>query len=140
MNFADITYSLPLANIFSGLEPSLAVILACVPLLRPLLGRSGNDSNPRSTPYQVSGPSRRGKLNHNQFGPLNDDASHHRLHPIGTKHEAEIGTFNGDQGEGHFASDVDSMETGEREAKAGRGKTLSRINVKREWAVSGKRN
>ncbi|PYI00339.1 hypothetical protein BO78DRAFT_268904, partial [Aspergillus sclerotiicarbonarius CBS 121057] len=40
MNFADITYTLPRANIFSGIEPCLAVTLTSVPMMRPLLGRS----------------------------------------------------------------------------------------------------
>ncbi|RAK99406.1 putative integral membrane protein [Aspergillus ibericus CBS 121593] len=41
MNFTDITFTLPRANIFSGIEPCLAATLACIPLMRPLLGRSG---------------------------------------------------------------------------------------------------
>ncbi|KAL2366308.1 hypothetical protein RJZ56_000765 [Blastomyces dermatitidis] len=38
----------PQQNIFSGLEPSVAVTLSCIPLLRPLLNRSkyGSDGTP----------------------------------------------------------------------------------------------
>jgi hypothetical protein len=56
MDFADITYSLPRANIFSGLEPSLAVCLACIPLLRPLFGmRSRRDAASDGTPPAPTG-------------------------------------------------------------------------------------
>jgi hypothetical protein len=40
MDFSDLTYSMPLANIWSGLEPSMAVTLCCIPLLRPLISRT----------------------------------------------------------------------------------------------------
>lgn len=45
VNYADITYSVTIPFIFTGLEPTLAVALPCIPLLRPLLGNcqySGN--------------------------------------------------------------------------------------------------
>ncbi|KAH8904243.1 hypothetical protein BR93DRAFT_930278 [Coniochaeta sp. PMI_546] len=45
MYLTDITYSIPQANIFSGLEPSVAIRLACIPLLRPLLGCTKGSSD-----------------------------------------------------------------------------------------------
>lgn len=38
INFADITYSVAMAQVWSALEPALAITLAYVPVLRPVLG------------------------------------------------------------------------------------------------------
>lgn len=38
VNFDDLTGTCAQALIYSAVEPSLAVVLACIPLLRPLLG------------------------------------------------------------------------------------------------------
>lgn len=40
LNFADMTYDGVLATLLSGLEPAVAIVLACIPLLRPLFVRS----------------------------------------------------------------------------------------------------
>lgn len=40
VNYNDITWSTPIPFIFSGLEPTLAVTLPCIPLLRPLLSQA----------------------------------------------------------------------------------------------------
>lgn len=45
VNYNDITYSTPIPFLFSGLEPTLAVTLPCIPLLRPLLGRTKYSPN-----------------------------------------------------------------------------------------------
>jgi hypothetical protein len=96
MDFTDLTYSIPPANIFSGLEPSVAVILACVPLLRPLLGRSKYSSD--GTAGYTSGsatPSKALELETGDgrpFQPLGDDSSQYRLRPLGPKHHAEVQT------------------------------------------------
>ncbi|KXJ87123.1 integral membrane protein [Microdochium bolleyi] len=39
MDYRDITYTIPKVNILSGLEPAVAIILACVIMLRPLTRR-----------------------------------------------------------------------------------------------------
>jgi len=85
MDFQDITYSLPPANIFSGLEPSMAVILACIPLLRPLLGRSisssgtggaSGDKKGLSTPSSaLEGNKLTAEDRKRPFEPLDDDSS-----------------------------------------------------------------
>ncbi|ROV99543.1 hypothetical protein VMCG_06338 [Cytospora schulzeri] len=38
VDMADVTYTVPMPIMWSALEPCLAITLACVPLLRPLLG------------------------------------------------------------------------------------------------------
>jgi hypothetical protein len=40
LDYNDITYNIPHALIFGALEPSVGIVLSCLPLLRPLLGRS----------------------------------------------------------------------------------------------------
>lgn len=52
LDFEDITWSLPLPAIFTGLEPSMAASLCCAPLLRPLL-RAGKRQ--RSSRVRVAG-------------------------------------------------------------------------------------
>ncbi|KAJ5496921.1 hypothetical protein N7463_008908 [Penicillium fimorum] len=92
MNFTDITYSIPLANIFSGLEPCLAVILASVPMMRPLLGRSAYTPELTARPSnKSSSPSRRSRsTGDSEFQPLQDDSSELCLRPIGPKHEVGV--------------------------------------------------
>ncbi|KAJ5479303.1 hypothetical protein N7530_004812 [Penicillium desertorum] len=137
MDFTDITYSIPTANIFSGLEPCLAVILASVPMMRPLLRRSAytpevtaRSSNKCSSP---SGRSR--STGDGEFQPLQDDSSELCLRPIGPKHEVGVAVQNlaetreiprrsGEPLEAGESRDVDQSE------KRGLG-----ISVKQEWAT-----
>ncbi|KAK0648617.1 integral membrane protein [Cercophora newfieldiana] len=96
MDFTDLTYSMPPANIFSGLEPSVAVILACIPLLRPLLGRT-KYSNDGTAGYASGSatPSKALELETGDgrlFQALADDSSQYRLRPRGPKHHAEVQT------------------------------------------------
>ncbi|KAI4592945.1 hypothetical protein KJ359_010197 [Pestalotiopsis sp. 9143b] len=52
MDYADLTYLAGLPSIYSVIEPALIITLACVPVLRPLLG--GNYSSQGT--YRGSGP------------------------------------------------------------------------------------
>ncbi|KXG47544.1 uncharacterized protein PGRI_014140 [Penicillium griseofulvum] len=92
MNFADITYSIPRANIFSGLEPCLAVILASVPMMRPLLGRSTYTPEVTACPSdRSSSASKRSRsTDDSEFQPLKDDSSELCLRPVGPKHEVGV--------------------------------------------------
>lgn len=54
LNFNDMTYEGVLATLLSGLEPAVAIALACIPLMRPLLGHRGN-ATPSRTGYDYSG-------------------------------------------------------------------------------------
>lgn len=92
MDFNDITYSIPLANIFSGLEPSIAVVLACIPVLRPLLGRSAHSPQASAQHYGHSGISADRNLSKNgMFEPLGDNGSEHQLRPVQVKTENSVG-------------------------------------------------
>ncbi|KAK8010117.1 integral membrane protein [Apiospora arundinis] len=101
MDYTDLTFSMKHANIFSGLESSAAITLACIPLLRPLFRWSGGYSHTGTalgakqvSPYssKSSENSQRGKgnfgdtdtipLEHlNNRGDDDDGSSECRLRP-----------------------------------------------------------
>ncbi|KAH1642612.1 hypothetical protein KXX39_007697 [Aspergillus fumigatus] len=87
MDFTDITYTIPRANIFSGLEPCLAVVLASVPMMRPLLGRSvytPNGTGPKSS-APSAGPKADAPAPGDGFQRLGDNSSQLCLQPLGQK-------------------------------------------------------
>ncbi|RYN43824.1 hypothetical protein AA0112_g238 [Alternaria arborescens] len=45
LDFTDMTYEGVLATILSGLEPAVAIVLACIPLMRPLFSNTRNAAN-----------------------------------------------------------------------------------------------
>ncbi|KAI9036935.1 putative integral membrane protein [Aspergillus affinis] len=95
MDFNDITFTLPRANIFSGVEPCLAVILSSIPLMRPLLGRS--TYTPEVTarrPTKSSAPSGPKPADDGGFQPLQDNSSQLCLQPMGGKHHANVAVQN----------------------------------------------
>lgn len=49
-----MTHNGVLATILSGLEPAIAIALACLPLLRPLLGRKNSGKNASTYGYGSS--------------------------------------------------------------------------------------
>ncbi|KAJ5691914.1 hypothetical protein N7462_001337 [Penicillium macrosclerotiorum] len=132
MDFNDITFTLPRANIFSGLEPCLAVVLASVPMMRPLLGRS--IYTPEVTaqgPTRSSGPSGGSRArSDSKFQQLNDDTSQLCLRPMGPKHE--VGVAVQDM---HRRSE-DTVATMESRRGADKSQNGSgEISVRHEWAV-----
>ena len=77
----------------------MAVILACIPLLRPLLGRntysngtSGATGNLKGciTPSAALNSKLTAENRKRPFEPLDDDSSQYRLRPLGPKHQAEV--------------------------------------------------
>src|SRR4051794_10623647 len=61
LHFEDMTYTGVLATILTGMEPSIALSLACIPFLRPLvkrgaLGSTGTDSRYASHTLGSKGP------------------------------------------------------------------------------------
>ncbi|KAF3036126.1 hypothetical protein E8E11_002312 [Didymella keratinophila] len=106
MDFTDITFTIPKANIFSGIEPCLAVVLASVPMMRPLLGRAattpyGSSQRPVKAASKPMSPRR---VSDNGFERLDDDAGNLRLRPLGLQYRADISalreTINEDANEG----------------------------------------
>lgn len=123
MDFTDITYSVTLAVIFSGLEPSMAVTLACIPLFRPLIGRCKYRAGDQLGPVT---PRRE------QFEPLCDEAGGDqlRLRPLGFKHQAEVSAISVGNGSSH-----ETRDDRDSEAKVDSGQ-LPGILVSREWEVT----
>ncbi|KAF1940413.1 hypothetical protein EJ02DRAFT_456042 [Clathrospora elynae] len=134
MDFTDITFTIPKANIFSGIEPCLAVALASVPMMRPLLGRSaakpyGSGQRPVNTESKSPGPK---GVNDDGFERLDDDTSHLWLRPLGLQHRADASalreTINGDASEG----DEESLDRHEVDGETNGGG----IKVKQSFHVS----
>lgn len=77
VDYSDLTYNSVKAFIFTTLEPSLAVTLACVPLLRPLLNRCRYSKTGTARFASATGRSsgaRQCNRQDDSFDPL-DDAS-----------------------------------------------------------------
>ncbi|KAK5661575.1 hypothetical protein OQA88_9670 [Cercophora sp. LCS_1] len=107
------------------MEPSVAVTLACIPLLRPLLGRSKYSTD--GTAGYATGnatPSKALELETGDgrpFQPLTDDSSQYRLRPLGPKHLTEVrSTTNKSTGSARGSSDSEH----------------GGITVRAEWDVS----
>jgi hypothetical protein len=88
MDFADINFTIPKANIFSGIEPCLAVVLASIPLMRPLLGRSAptphrEDQKVADTEVEAAGLKRTSSKG---FERLDDDTSNMWLKSMRPQH------------------------------------------------------
>ena len=94
LDFFDMTYTGVLATILSGLEPAVAIVLACIPLMRPLLGKSKHttrssfdyDSNNKASLFSKKG-SRRHDDPTATFSELvddNDESSQIELQPVKT--------------------------------------------------------
>lgn len=50
----DMPYSGTLTTILSGMEPAIAIVLACVPLLRPILRRFGSRTDSDRSGYNTA--------------------------------------------------------------------------------------
>ncbi|KAL4939189.1 hypothetical protein BDV06DRAFT_225270 [Aspergillus oleicola] len=152
MDFADITYTIPRANIFSGVEPCLAVVLASVPMMRPLLGRTNTtpdatgatpvygSSDPRSKSHSksksLSKSGRKGTLSNDEgFEPLDDDTRQLWLRPLGPKHSAGISVKRDvADGEDRYSDELsDEAIYGQRQG--GRNGNGRGIRVRQDWAV-----
>jgi hypothetical protein len=130
LDYNDITHNIPHALIFGALEPSVGIILSCLPLLRPLLGRSKYSSDGTagySGSHDLpSNPVRSGNaLKSNGFAELDDDSSQYRLRPLGPKHTVAVGNKATDR-----SSDLsDEQSLNNEEDRSG-------IVVKQHWSVS----
>jgi hypothetical protein len=99
----DMTHTGVLATILSGLEPSVAIALACIPLMRPLFGRKDPSKNGSSYDYnsnkssgRFSKKERRGAhRDPNSFSEIvddNDDSSEIHLQPMKPIHNVTVST------------------------------------------------
>ncbi|RDW61985.1 hypothetical protein BP6252_11418 [Coleophoma cylindrospora] len=81
-----MTYSGLLATVLSGVEPTVAIILACVPFLRPLFGKgaSTDDTSYNLSDGATGGFSKKAAVSSEArpFEELDDDSSEIQLRPI----------------------------------------------------------
>ncbi|ETS80695.1 hypothetical protein PFICI_08224 [Pestalotiopsis fici W106-1] len=95
VDFDDLTYTCVEALIYSAVEPSLAIVLATIPMLRPLLGRSKYSANRdgKSATARFSFKSRstaKGPNGSDGFEQLSGNTSQYELRPPGPKHNVHI--------------------------------------------------
>ncbi|KAK1751358.1 hypothetical protein QBC47DRAFT_364381 [Echria macrotheca] len=135
LHFEDMTYTGVLATIFTGIEPAVALSLACIPFLRPLV-KSGilrsttSDSRYPSRTLGSKGPV--GSSGNRPFKEISDDSSEVQLRPLGSdslKYEAEV-------------SREDSNSEGHGDAAAKKPAGSGAILVSKGWNIvsSGKRS
>ncbi|KAH8655219.1 hypothetical protein BX600DRAFT_482824 [Xylariales sp. PMI_506] len=108
LEFTDMTYSGLLATVLSGIEPTVAIIVACVPFLRPIFGGKGDSKS--SSNYNLSqsghiGFSKKARSSNNsrnrQFEEIDDDSSDIQLRPVNGEHKKQnpaFGRGSGDKG------------------------------------------
>ncbi|XP_014555100.1 hypothetical protein COCVIDRAFT_17267 [Bipolaris victoriae FI3] len=137
LDFADMTYSGVLATILSGLEPAVAIVLACVPLLRPLFGKSRHNLDSgyqcgSSSAKQISFMSKRGA------------GASRGLDPTATFSELVDQTKNSSQIELRPVEGIQRVciSSDEERGKEERGKMMGKggvsprtISVERMWEV-----
>ncbi|KAI1335083.1 hypothetical protein F5Y15DRAFT_399511 [Xylariaceae sp. FL0016] len=112
INFADITFTVAEAQVWSALEPALAITLACIPVLRPLLGGAYSTNG---TALGSSGRQRSKK--NGPFQQLNEELPGYQLRPYGPSHVAHVASKDY-----NAAGCLDDTEN-------------SGISVKKEWRV-----
>jgi hypothetical protein len=87
-----MTHSGVIATLLSGLEPSVALALACVPFLRPYFGGGFRETKSASYYVDSSGKSHKGShgAGSRTFEELPDDASEVQLRPIKVTQDTHI--------------------------------------------------
>lgn len=129
--FADMTHSGVLATILSGIEPSVAIALACIPLLRPLWGRSESDS--KSSGYDFSnGSSKKSNMyssrsktrDHDPIDTVDDTSSEIYLRPVKAEHSTKTST----------SRVVEENPCGKKHVNGPEGPNT--ITVERRWEVN----
>ena len=122
-----MTYEGVLATVLSGLEPAVAIVLACVPLMRPLFGRS---RHPIDTGYQY------GSGKQTTF-TLKKGRSH-GLDPTATFSELADGTDNSSQIELRPVEGIQRVcisSDEERQKKEPCPASSRAISVEQKWEV-----
>ncbi|KAH9903597.1 hypothetical protein F4778DRAFT_91226 [Xylariomycetidae sp. FL2044] len=123
VDFTDVTYTMPEAVLFSALEPCLAITLACVPVLRPLLG---GRYSPTGT-AQFGATTVKNPKEDRGFNKLNDDSSIKRLRPDPTQYDANVVSKDGSPSLTESGGGEDVPGAADLE--------LGTIKIKKAWAV-----
>lgn len=102
MDYSDLTYLAGLPSIYSVLEPTLVITLACVPVLRPLLGGQYSSqgtyrgSAPKQSNNATPKPTLRSRaMNKAGFRTIRechsgDNSSHFQLAPLDREDKAQV--------------------------------------------------
>ncbi|OBT68852.1 hypothetical protein VE03_02047 [Pseudogymnoascus sp. 23342-1-I1] len=124
VSYEDITYSVPDALIWSMLEPSLALTLASIPIMRPVFAKifpdntqPGNSGLSNSNPNGNSGSASKNfkRIDEYPLDPMRPDYSESRTYIT--------------EGGGRF-DDMESQKSTQSEAEL-----VSNIKIKQEWDV-----
>lgn len=122
INMMDLPFTLPVAVMFSALEPCLLITAACVPLLRPLLGyRYSPNGTARSRGTGFSKTQKDGE----GFEKLDEDLSAKALRLDPVHYDAVVAAKHGDT-----SPDTDGPTIH-------RHMELESISVKKDWKVEG---
>lgn len=103
-----MTYTGVLATILSGLEPAVAIVLACIPLLRPLYKsrRSDDDTSYYHGSGKTSGLSSSAKkgsvAQEHTLSALDSNSSEIQLRPVKPEHDVQVSAAPDGQDEAHF--------------------------------------
>jgi hypothetical protein len=92
LDFADMTYSGVLATILSGLEPAVAIALACIPLLRPLYKSRSSGHGASQYTEDNTGLTKKGRKS--CFDTLNDNSSEIQLQPVKPDHQVKVSAMS----------------------------------------------
>jgi hypothetical protein len=98
-----MTHTGVLATILSGLEPAVAIVLACIPLMRPLLGKRDSCTNSSTYDYNSNKSggvyskkdcrsADRNTLTFTELMDDNDDSSEIHLQPMKGVQEVSVTT------------------------------------------------
>jgi len=127
LNFQDMTYDGVLATLLSGLEPSVAIALACIPLMRPLFPSHRRARN-QSSQYHYGSGNDSGMYSNAKRGAIelhtNDGDSEVELQP--QKPSADMNVQSSTWIEGHGNESLDGKhKTAEK----------SKIQVETRWEI-----
>ncbi|KAG8158886.1 hypothetical protein KVR01_011329 [Diaporthe batatas] len=145
MSYSDLTYDAVVPSIYSVLEPTMSITLACIPVMRPLLGGRYSSTGTRVGPSgNTTGNSagiisngsrsakRTSKLGFTALGEDNDDSSDYQLRPLEPTRPDAAGTSVRIQSHRAGGRDRDSsFRSGATDEQVLQGA----ISVKQGWEV-----
>lgn len=101
LDFADMTYSGVLATVLSGLEPAVAIALACIPLLRPLYKSRSTGLGASQYTKDSTGLTKKGR--NGRFDTLNENSSELQLQPVKPDHHVKVSALSDGRSERSFS-------------------------------------
>lgn len=145
IDWTDLPWSVTVPTILTALEPSLAVTLACVPLLKPILGlgrRTRGMAARRKTRRRRAAAAAGNDLRTHQYDP--DHAARLKLRADRVLHTARVesvapGSPGGWAGAQQATDTEDSMWELKAAGAAGPAGAGPEITVNRQWWVTSEK-